>query len=147
MRIIKICFCALIISVMLVTVSASSNFGNGMYEYEVPEVTIIFDDATAFSEQKMQEIANSIVGLPTLEEIVESPNNLICAIVGHNLSTTSVAEIRHKVTIWNPRCLMSIYDVTACSRCDYVDIVLVSSFHITCCPENLPLPEGTNPTE
>ena len=72
----------------------------------------------------------------TLNSNTASPDNIICTIFGHDLSTTTVTVTHHKVEQHHPRCLMELYHVTACSRCNYTDAELQSSFHILCCPED-----------
>ena len=134
---------------MVITISASEP-NRYVFDYNDDNdicVTVSFDLDCTFSELKKQEIADSF-GTAQNNTKPDSPKNIICSIFGHDLSTSAVSVIQHRVTIWNPRCLLSIYDVTGCSKCDYIEQVLVGSpMHITCCPENLPLPEGTNPTE
>lgn len=148
MRIIKKLVVVLVICVLLtISVFATQTDQQKVFEYVDPETTVVFEDETDFTEAQMQKMADSLVGIHNSDDEESSPRNLICTIIGHDLSSGRVSVTKHKVTIWNPRCLVSIYDVTACSRCDYAETVLISSFHIFCCPENLPLPENTNPTE
>ena len=137
-----------IIITMFVTLTIfASETQNYVFEYEIPEITVSFDEGTVFSEEERQEIADSFAGIISDLESLNAPNNIICSIFGHNLSTGEVSVLRHKVTHRAPRCRLEIYDVTACSRCDYTEQVLVTSSYIFCCPEELPLPENTNPTE
>ena len=148
MKIIKLTLCILCVAMFLMLTVSASNTEQLIYEYTNPEMTIIFDSECNFSETKMNSIADSFAGIHIYENgTPDSINNIICSLIGHNLTTGQVNVITHKVSIWNPRCRLDIYDVTACSRCDYTEEVLVSSRRFSCCPENLPLPEGTNPTE
>ena len=147
MKIIKrfmgIILCCLVLTI---TVNASE-IGQNTYEFIEPEMTVQFSSDTEFSEQKKYEIACSFAGVCNSHIPGDSINNIICSLFGHNLSTSMISVTTHKVHIRDPRCQLDIYDVTGCSRCDYIEQVLVSSGRISCHPEELPLPEGTNPTE
>lgn len=59
--------------------------------------------------------------------------NPICSVFGHNIKTSSVETITHKERATAPRCLRRIYDVEACTRCDYTSSTLISSLYIQCC--------------
>lgn len=110
-----------------------------VYHYTNPEVTISFSKPLEVSTQRQREIADKIANNNTdtlTNPALASPENIICTILGHKLTTSTVTATHHKVEQYSPRCLMELYDVTACSRCDYTDVVLVSSFHIVCCPED-----------
>ena len=132
--------------VLMMSIEASSD-PQYVYEYNIPEVTVSFSSNNGFSEQKRQVIANNIAGLQNENVESESTRNIICSIFGHDLSSGEVISIKHKVSHRDPRCLLEIYDVVSCSRCDYLEQNLISSRHISCHPEELPLPENTNPTE
>jgi energy-converting hydrogenase A subunit M len=115
----------------------ADEFNPLIYQYTNPEVTIVFSSALDISEERQQEIAEEIAGISSLTNPgIASPDNIICTIFGHNLSTSTVTAIHHKVKQYTPRCLMKLYEVTACSRCDYTQAELIDSFYITCCPED-----------
>ena len=117
-------------------------------EFHNPDVTVSFEDESTFTDNQRLTIAASLAGINMNSGgNIASPNNIICSLFGHDLTSGQVNVIRHKVTIWSPRCKLEVYDVTACLRCDYSEQTLVTSSFIFCHPEELPLPEGTNPTE
>lgn len=58
---------------------------------------------------------------------------LMCTLFGHKLESSTVQTITHKAASTAPRCLRKIYDVTACTRCDYSTKTLKSSQYIYCC--------------
>jgi len=110
-----------------------------VYQYYNPEVTVTFEEPLDVSAERQQQIADNISGVNSsniVEINGESPDNIICTLFGHKLSTTTVTATHHKVHVHSPRCLMEVYDVTACSRCDYTDAELVGSFFVVCCPED-----------
>ena len=135
-----------ILSVVLLFVSLSqallvSSTNGDVYEFTNPDITVTFDSSGVFTEQKKEEIAYSFAGFIPNDNGEKSTNNIICSIFGHDLSSGTVTVVQHKVYIRSPRCVLSIYDVTGCSRCDYIEQVLVGSSRIICHPEELPLPE------
>jgi len=122
----------------LLTLTVFADDGNQLvYQYHNPDITIEFEEPLNVSEERQQEIADEIAGIGSCvisDSNVLSPNNIICTIIGHNLSTTTVTATHHKVHVYDPRCLLEIYHVSACSRCNYTDSELVSSVFIVCCP-------------
>lgn len=118
---------------------AADNLNPLIYQYTNPDITVVFSEALNVTLERQQDIADEIAGIEsgtTLNSNTASPDNIICTIFGHDLSTTTVTVTHHKVEQHHPRCLMELYHVTACSRCNYTDAELQSSFHILCCPED-----------
>ena len=146
MRVLLITVIAFILSLSLVSTILAQEIKGYTYEFDNPERTIVFSSEDAFTQEKMNVIAESFVSVNNAEGQNNS-RNIICSIIGHNLSTSEVLVITHKVSHYDPRCRLDVYDVTGCSRCDYTEQVLISSGRISCHPEELPLPENTNPTE
>lgn len=58
---------------------------------------------------------------------------LTCTLFGHNLESTSVTKITHKVRTTSPRCLQKKYKYESCTRCDYEASTLTSQKYIVCC--------------
>lgn len=58
---------------------------------------------------------------------------LTCTLFGHEIESTVVSTINHKVRSTSPRCLKKIYDYEACTRCDYENAELAKSSYIVCC--------------
>jgi len=109
-----------------------------VYQYYNPDITVEFTDSLNVSAERQQQIADEIAGIDSSfisGSNTASPENIICTLFGHNLSETTVTATHHKVHVHEPRCLVEIYDVTACSRCDYTEAELVGSVFICCCPE------------
>ena len=136
MKITKIVLFFVTISILMLSIQAGDVFPL-TYQYTDPEVTVEFSETLEISLARHQQIADEIAGIMSnaiIDPTVASPNNIVCTIFGHKLSTTTVTATHHKVLPYDPRCLLEIYDVTACSRCDYTDAVLVHSTYILCCP-------------
>jgi hypothetical protein len=138
MRIAKALITIALLSAFSLTIFADE-FNPLVYHYQNPEITIVFTESLNVSSERQQQIADEIAGIDTT--IISgsnsaSPDNIICTLFGHDLSTTTVTATHHKVHVHNPRCLVELYHVTACSRCNYTDPELVGSVFIVCCPED-----------
>jgi len=127
------------VTICLALTVYADEFNPLVFQYSNPEVTVVFSEALNVSAERHQEIAYEIAGVPKstiVDTNVMTPDNIICTLFGHDLSTTTVTATHHKVRVYSPRCLVELYHVTACSRCSYTDPVLVNSFHMVCCPED-----------
>lgn len=100
------------------------------YNYPEYNTTIVFSDDTKLESDKRKVIADSIAYNSTISQTYS-----LCWLTGHNLSTETVTETNHKVATYEPRCLIKIYSVTTCSKCDHIETVLKNSDYIWCCPE------------
>jgi len=111
-----------------------------IYQYTNPDVTVEFSEPLEVSSERQREIADTIAGisLNTMQTpISNSPDNIICTLFGHDIAPQStVTATHHKAKVYNPRCLMEVYHVTYCKRCDYTVSELVNDFYILCCPED-----------
>jgi hypothetical protein len=110
-----------------------------VYEYTNPDITIIFSEPLEVSAEKQKRIADNIAGSSSMlsSPSSNSPNNIICTLFGHDIAPQStVTATHHKVRQYNPRCLMKVYHVTYCKRCDYTVTELDNEFFIACCPED-----------
>jgi len=128
---------------LLISVLSLIAYADGVnplvYQYHNPEITVEFAEVLNVSPERQQLIADDIAGINSSSmsgSTPTSPNNIICTIFGHDLSTTTVTATHHKELPHNPRCLVELYHVTACSRCNYTDAELVGSAFIVCCPED-----------
>lgn len=135
--------CKFLVYIALLCMLTSAIFADEnntpVYQYSNPEVTVEFAEPLNVTAERQQQIADEIAGVNfsfISGSIGESPDNIICTLFGHDLSTTTVTATHHKVLVHEPRCLVEIYDVTACSRCNYTDAELVGSVFICCCPED-----------
>jgi len=86
-----------------------------------------------FSEELPQDIQNKIyahfygVSFPG-----DNQDNILCSLFGHKLTTTSTTVITHNVYSNAPRCVEELYNLSVCSRCDYVSQELISRSRIYC---------------
>jgi len=139
MKLAKYIFSFVIAYLMVMSVAAFE-VNQITYQYQNPDITVTFLDPLNISSDRQQEIADFIAGVETdtlLNLGSTSPNNIICTIFGHDMSPeVTVTATHHKVDKYNPRCLMEIYHVTYCKRCDYTVQNLENDFYIVCCPED-----------
>lgn len=130
----------LLIFLLFLTLTVYADGANPLiYQYTNPYTTVAFSEALDVSAEHQQEIADLLSGnypITIIDPNNAIPQNILCSLFGHKLSTTTVTVTHHKDLVHDPRCLMEVYHVTACSRCDYTDPVLTNSFHISCCPED-----------
>lgn len=112
-----------------------------VYQYTNPDITIIFSEPLEVSAEHQKRIADDIAGSGSSSFFISpssySPNNIICTLFGHDIAPQStVTATHHKEKKYNPRCLMKVYHVTYCKRCDYTVTELDNEFYIACCPED-----------
>lgn len=138
MKVIRTIYILIISSVLTLSIFADG-INPLVYQYYHPEVTVEFEETLNISAERQQIIADNIAGITSSamsDPAMASPDNIICTIFGHDLSTSTVTATHHKVHVHEPRCLMELYHVTACSRCNYTDAELIGSAFICCCPED-----------
>lgn len=104
--------------------------GNNIYT--IDNKTIIFDEASAFTVEEQQVIAELLAN----SDQVHSTYGLMCTLFGHKNTTETVQTITHCVDTKSPRCLQENFAVTTCSRCGETTTERVSYRFITCCPED-----------
>lgn len=109
--------------------SASAAGGQGNI-YTLDSITIEFNHSSSFSVDEQQLIVYYRVNGNTHSS---TTYNLLCTLFGHKTTTETIGVIEHCVRDEAPRCIQTVEDVTACSRCDYIDIVELSSMYIYCC--------------
>ena len=101
---------------------------------EENHIEIIFEEGTP--EDVKERVTEYLLAIERGENPDETATyGLVCDIFGHDygdLRTTSI--ITHEVRATSPRCLKKTYKYETCSRCDTVDITLLSSQYIVCCP-------------
>lgn len=88
-----------------------------------------FRDNTMFSTQQKQNIINHFLVSNSSGYTI---NGLFC-LFGHNLTTERTPVTHHRYYPTVPRCLREYYDISACSRCDYVSSSFVTSEKVFCC--------------
>lgn len=139
MKIIKYLSIAILACFLMLSVYADG-LNPLVYQYTDPEVTVVFSEPLDVSPERQQSIADAIAGVELIslsEPGISSPENLICTLFGHNLTgPVAVSATHHKVNSFEPRCLLEIYHVTYCTRCDYTDAEFITDTYIFCCPED-----------
>lgn len=118
----------IIITVLTFTTSASGTTTN---IYTIDGITIEFSENSSFTAEEQATIAELVT--KGVDNSSATTYNIMCTLFGHKTTTESFTVIEHCVSATAPRCLKSLQDVTACSRCDYVSIDVVSSYYIFCC--------------
>ena len=117
----------LIIAMLTLTVSASENI------YTINGFTFEFAQDSAFTTEQQVVIVETAINKETVDSDVTT-YNLLCTLFGHKSATESFTIIEHCVSDTAPRCLQTLQDVTACTRCDaIIDIHTVGSVYIFCC--------------
>ena len=125
----------IILCVIAITISAT--FGVSANEilvkqYNVNNVTVIFDTDSQFTIEQQKSIVNFLVN----SQYGVAQANIICNIFGHKNTSETVISITHKVFEESPRCMQENFTVTNCSRCDETTVVRNSFAYISCCPED-----------
>ena len=139
MKIIKFSMLLLVAVILILSVQADG-LNQLVYQYYNPEITVVFSEPLGVSPERQQEIADNIAGVSSntiIDPNIASPDNIICTLFGHNLSPqVTVTATHHKVSQYNPRCLMEIHHIRYCQRCDYTEDSLEGTIYIVCCPED-----------
>lgn len=127
-RIFAILFTIIITASSLLSISAYGPLGN---VYTFDGITIEFSTNSSFTLEEQAIIAQKIVA--DTKDTSSTTYNLLCTLFGHKTTTESFTVIEHCVRDDQPKCLKSLQNVTACSRCDYVTTEIISSVYIICC--------------
>lgn len=109
----------------------SSCFIYSLGIHESIEMTIIFDDNSAFSESEKLIVSEKLKGRSIGGG--EQPDNIICDIFGHSYTEELVTAITHKVYPTQPRCKEEVFKVKVCTRCSDTQTELISDRYIVCC--------------
>ncbi|MBR4062868.1 MAG: hypothetical protein IKK01_07370 [Clostridia bacterium] len=124
----KILFALLAMLLVLclpLVVSASGN------NYTIDNITVEFSDTSTFSTEQQEVIAQAIINGT---DNSYTTYNLLCTLFGHKETTESIGAIEHCVSATAPRCTRTIYEITACTRCETViDTITISKVYIFCC--------------
>ena len=131
MKKVLITLLAIIIAASLpINAYATESVGN-IYTFD--GVTVKFSADSSLSPEKQAAIAEFVVN--GVSDSSATTYNLWCTMFGHDTTTESFTIIEHCVRDVQPRCLESLQDVTACSRCDYVTTDVITTYYINCCGE------------
>ena len=99
--------------------------------YMFDDITVEFLESSAFSAEEQKTIVQIIVNENTSDS--SATYNVLCSLFGHKTTVETIGVIEHCVRDIQPKCLKSVQEVTACSRCDYVDINVITTYYINCC--------------
>ncbi len=86
---------------------------------------------TGWTEDQLHTIATKLD--PNCTSNVPAPCGLTCILLGHKIQSAIASTIIHKVYDIAPRCEQTFYEVNACERCDYSEVILISVDAIECC--------------
>ena len=95
------------------------------------DIEILINDEV--SEETKSKIERYFATDAPIENNGASTYGLTCTLLGHNIESTVVATINHKVRTTSPKCLKRYYDYEACTRCDYETSTLMGQEYIVCC--------------
>ena len=110
--------------------SADSNDNNTI---TVDHYTIIFDENSTLTQEEKLYLAEVRANHTHENNDDASTYGVMCDLFGHKTTTETIIVIEHCVRDTPPRCLETYEDLTTCSRCDYVEVDVLSSVHIFCC--------------
>lgn len=135
MKIIRITLCVLLCAGMLVNINGADSDNVVIFEYENDNMTVIFDQ-TEFDDAELCKIIADYLVYGAGEYDITPTSISWCWLFGHDITTSTVTTITHKVRSTSPRCLREIHNVDTCSKCDYLDDEVVSSVYIVCHPND-----------
>lgn len=125
-----ICFSLAIIFALSLPLTTSASSEITENQVEIGHITVTFEENTVYSAEEQQFIAQQIVN----GNITDNQTyGLVCNVFGHKTTTELIEVVEHCVHDTIPRCLLTYYNLTTCSRCDYTNVEYVSSIHINCC--------------
>lgn len=132
-RIVKLFAVVMIIMISIVTVNADVSEPSGKVYFR-GDTMVSFIANSAFTDAEQIRVVNLLTNGNSSN--VNSTNNVLCSLFGHKTTTERVTVTNHKVNPKDPRCVNYIYEVEACTRCNYSDATLVYSYSISCCPDD-----------
>lgn len=125
-------FLSFILVMLCLTLAvAASELNGSTIVYPDEGITVQFEENSSLSAEMKQAIADSIVFDTSIPQTYS-----LCWLTGHNTTTETMTVTYHKVDEYDPRCILDIYHITTCSKCDYYVEELSSSGYISCCPED-----------
>ena len=110
--------------------SANTNDSN---TFTIGDCTVTFDEDCALTYEEKMQLAEIRANHNDEHNDEVSTYGVICNMFGHKTTTETIIVVEHRVSDTQPRCVETLEDLTVCSRCDYVDIVVLSSSYIFCC--------------
>lgn len=124
-----------IIALILVFVFAFSTMSITAYAEESKENTVTVNEVEfVFDADTTEDFRSKFIAHYFSHGDEDAATyGLICTLFGHKIESTVSSVITHKVKSTDPRCLQERYNVETCSRCDYINKTLLSSYYISCC--------------
>ncbi len=83
------------------------------------------------TDEQIQKVLYAVLGK---EYKAPQTRDALCAILGHDYTTSAGTRIDHKVYASAPRCVRHLYDVKNCKRCGHTETEEYSQTRIYCCP-------------
>ena len=126
-----------IIAFIMAVVSVFSVMSFSAFANDTAEETVAVtegDTVFIFDSETSEEFRSKFIAdfLNPVDDGTET-YGLTCTLFGHKLESSVVKVVTHKKSATAPRCLEETFNVEACSRCDYTNKTLISSFYISCC--------------
>ena len=126
-----------IIALIMAVVSVFSVMTISAYAQNIEEETVtvtVENTDFIFNSNTTEEFRSKFIAsyLNPVDDGAET-YGLTCTLFGHNLESSIVTSVTHKVRTTAPKCLQEKYNVETCTRCDYTNKTLISSTYISCC--------------
>ena len=126
-----------IIALIMAVVSVFSVMTISAYAQNIEEETVtvtVENTDLIFNSNTTEEFRSKFIAsyLNPVDDGAET-YGLTCTLFGHNLESSIVTSVTHKVRTTAPKCLQEKYNVETCTRCDYTNKTLISSTYISCC--------------
>ena len=125
-----------IIALILVAVSLFSVMSISVYAEDTAETTVtvnVNETVFIFDAYTTEDFRNKFIAHYFSHDDGAAAYGLTCTLFGHKIESSVVTAITHKAKATDPRCLQERFNVETCSRCDYTNKTLLSSYFISCC--------------
>ena len=125
-----------IIALILVVVSLFSVMSFSAYAENPTEniVTVTVNETVfMFDADTTEDFRNKFIAHYFNHDDGAAAYGLTCTLFGHKIESSVVTAVTHKAKATDPRCLEETFNVETCSRCDYTNKTLISSYYISCC--------------
>lgn len=128
-----ILFAAILTSLTAPFVNASGETDTYTYVVDGEECTVDFT-GSSLDDAKRQLVAESILGIR--EDDGDTTYGLMCNLFGHKKASETRTVYRHQMSVTEPRCAIETWEITTCTRCDYLEQTMITRQYIyNCCPE------------
>ncbi len=127
----KICFVLSMVLMLTAGMLLITSADAEVYVYQTENFEVTAERGS-FTDEQLEAIALTLLENAPGADV--QPYGLLCSVVGHDFENLTVVKTTHKKYATSPRCLEEVYRVSRCTRCDYIETVLLSSTRIICCP-------------